>query len=75
MASSCILAGRLDEAKHHLDRLRSIMSKPTYDWEREVLRRAERLAAALTSDPDEARRLLQTWAAETARALGVADET
>ena len=73
MASSCILADRLDEARLHLDRLRSIMSNPTYDWERVVLARAERLASTLASDPDEAKRLLQGWAAETARALRVED--
>lgn len=73
MASSCILADRLDEARLHLDRLRSIMSKPTYDWERAVLARAERLARTLAADPDEAKGLLRGWAAETARALRVED--
>jgi len=74
MASSCILADRLDEARHHLDRLRSIMSKPTYDWERVVVDRAEHLSATLATDPEAAKRLLHGWAAETARALGVADD-
>ena len=46
-------------------------SKPTYDWERVVLARAERLASTLASDADEAKRLLRGWAAETARALRV----
>ena len=59
MASSCILADRFDEAGRHLDRLRSIMSKPTYDWERVVLARAERLARTLASDRDEAKQLLR----------------
>lgn len=71
LASSCILAGRLEEARIHLDTLRLVMSAPKYDWERDVLRRAERLQSTLAADPDQARRLLQEWATGTAHALGV----
>ena len=38
-----------------------------------MLARAERLASTLASDSGEAKRLLQGWAVETARALRVED--
>ena len=71
MASSCILADRLDEARLHLDRLRSITSKPTYDWERVVLVAPSCWRGRWPPIPTRLRRLLRGWAAETARALKV----
>jgi hypothetical protein len=71
VAFSCILAGRVEEAVIHLDRLRILMRSPTYEWERVVLRRAERISSVLAADAAEAKRLLEGWADGTARALSL----